>query len=79
MDSNHNYNSLVHFPPIVGEYGYYYSKSKLNHWQIITKNGKQVACHYSTKVKLPYQPFVTCHGIIKKVTKEIKKLKLYKY
>ena len=72
-------NQLIHVPPIVGEYGYYYSKSKTNHWLLITEDNKEVACHYSTQVKLPPKPFVTCHGIIKKVNKEIKKLKLYKY
>ena len=66
-------NPLIHVPPIVGEYGYYYSKSKSNHWLLITEDNKEIACHYSTRVKLPHKPFVTCHGIIKKVNKEIKK------
>jgi len=73
MTQNPTHN-LIHTPPVVGEYAYYYSKSESNHWLVITEEDKQVACHYSVKVKLPSKPFVTCNGIIKQVTKEIKYL-----
>ena len=73
MDSNQNYISQFHIPPIVGEYGYYYSKSTWYRWLVITEDGKEVTCHYSTKAKSSYKPFVTCHGIIKRITKELKK------
>ena len=72
-------SNQIHTSPVVGEYGYYNSKSEiLNHWLVITEDGKEVGCHYSTKNKLPSKPFVTCHGIIKRVTKEIKKYNLYR-
>ena len=51
--------------------------SSTNHWLVITEDGKEVGCHYSTRSKLPSKPFITCHGIIKRVTKEIKKYNLY--
>ncbi|MDC0230372.1 hypothetical protein OAK19_00265 [Aureispira] len=70
-------SNQIHTPPVVGEYGYYRSKSESNYWLVITEDGKEVGCHYSTKNKLPFKPFVACHGIIKRVTKEIKKYNLY--
>ena len=73
MTKNPSFN-LIHTPPVVGEYAYYYSKSESNYWLVITEKDAQVACHYSVKVKLPSKPFVTCNGIIKQVTKEIKYL-----
>lgn len=69
-------------PPVVGEYAYYDSRmskqiqngltinNSYPHWLIKTsESNDSVGCHYSIPQKLPYQPFITCHGIISEVGK----------
>ena len=61
----------ISYPPLIGEYGYYDSrtKEKLNHFLINVDGMDKVGCHYSLSFKKDPEPFVTCHGIILEIVK----------
>lgn len=71
--------TIQNYPPVEGEYSYYDSrlnglnniKLKHNHFLVIVE-GKECSCHYSSNTNFGNRPFITCHGIIEKVGKEIK-------
>lgn len=73
----------ANIPPIKGQYAYYDSRMSNHHndtimtgephWLIKTAdNSSEYGCHYSLPNKMPYEPFVTCHGIITEVGQCIK-------
>jgi len=64
----------ISYPPLIGEYGYYDSRTKehrLNHFLINVDGMDQVGCHYSLSFKKDPEPFVTCQGIIREIVKKI--------
>lgn len=63
----------MNYPPVKGEYSYYDSRNtNSNHFMVIINN-KEYACQYSMKNKLENIPFVTCHGMIDTIKKEVVK------
>ena len=66
----------ISHPPLIGQYAYYDSRTtehRLNSFLIkVDSNVDQVACHYSLSFKKDPEPFITCHGIILEIVKEIK-------
>tara|TARA_B100001175_G_C18899203_1_gene352580 strand:+ start:71 stop:343 length:273 start_codon:yes stop_codon:yes gene_type:complete len=70
--------SAKSFPPKLGEYAYYdekLHKQKRGHWIVNTTRHEDnlMGCHYSMKVPLSNKvPFVTCHGCITNIIREVK-------
>ena len=77
----------ISYPPLIGEYGYYDSRTiehrfngyydtrtiehRLNHYLINVDGMDKVGCHYSLSFKKDPEPFVTCQGIIREIVKKI--------
>ena len=66
------------YPPIVGEFSYFYSKDIDNksHYMVkvySTDNNieRSCACHFSSPINLINEPYYTNSGIIKSIDKEI--------
>jgi len=64
----------ISYPPLIGEYGYYDTRTiehRLNHYLINVDGMDKVGCHYSLSFKKDPEPFVTCQGIIREIVKKI--------
>tara|TARA_B100001093_G_C26784025_1_gene995859 strand:- start:1011 stop:1250 length:240 start_codon:yes stop_codon:yes gene_type:complete len=66
----------TNFPPIIGEYSYYDSRSQHHVCVNIKDKGiDNFGCSFSSKEIFPNIPFITMHGIITKITTKIMKNK----
>lgn len=68
------------YPPIVGEFSYFYSKDIDNKSHYLVKvfadeenQEKKCFCHFSSPINLNNVPYYTNSGIIKSIDKEIVK------
>ncbi len=65
-------NMQISIPPLPQEYGYFYNKQDYNYTYLVQQeSGHNVGCHFSSKQKKTNVPFLTCHGIITSIDKQI--------